>query len=251
MGTKRGSKYCKTIISDTCGAKTPLNCTDYDGILPTGSEYDAEDCLTGQDITEDIITILDEHTEELDFTGFGCCLEYEASDTEKGVTLHDVISKHESVLCDLLESCQNCSGQTKSSECIDCDNLPSNYNGLVYNTVGSGNVSLGSNYIQFSPITSYDLKYKTKLKGKYKITLEIDYTGNMVSSETFSIGISVDGQTPVTGVFNQDTIKVANNSKVMHFVLDVDKGAVLLPYFKKASTISVVIEKVKLIIEKV
>ena len=251
MAIKRSSKNCKTQVSDTCPVKTPLTCTEYDGVLPTGSEYEDDDCLTGQDIIEDIITILDEHTDQLDFSEFGCCITYEASDTEAGVKLQDVLSKHESMICDLLESCQNCSGNTSESECIDCENLPSNYNGLVYNTVGSGNVTLGSGYIQFSPIITYDLKYKTKLKGKYKITLEIDYTGNMVSSETFSIGVSVDGQQPANGVFNQDTVKVANNTKVMHFILEVDKGVVLLPYFKKATTIPVIIEKVKLIIEKV
>lgn len=251
MAIKRSSKNCKATISDTCPVKTALNCTEYDGILPTGSEYEDDDCLTGQDIVEDIISILDDHTDQLDFSNFGCCLQYEASDIEAGVTLQDVLSVHESILCSLQESCQNCSGNSESTECLDCDNLPSNFNGLVYNTVGSGNITLGGSYVNFSPINTYDLKYKTKLKGKYKITLEIDYTGSGVSSEVFSIGISIDGQQPSTGVFNQDTVKVANNTKVMHFIVEVDKGVVLLPYFKKAPTVSVIIEKVKLIIEKV
>lgn len=251
MAVKESSKNCKTQISDTCGPKTPLTCTEYDGILPTGSEYEADDCLTGQDIIEDIITILDEHTEQLDFSEFGCCITYTASDPEVGVTLQDVLSTHENLLCSLQESCQNCSSQSEDTECTDCDNFPSNYIGLVYNTAGSGNISLGGSYTNFSPINSYDLKFKTKLKGKYKITLEIDYTGSMVSNETFSVGISIDGQPPASGVFNQDIVKVANNAKAMHFIVEVDKGVVLLPYFKKAPTVSVTIEKVKLIIEKV
>ena len=58
-------------------------------------------------------------------------------------------------------------------------------------------------------------------------------------------------QQPATGVFNQDEIKVAGNNKVIQFLMNVDKGVNLLPMFKKAPTVNVVIEKVKLIIEKV
>lgn len=250
MAIKKGSKNCKATISDRCGSKTPLTCTEYEGILPQGSQFDEDDCLTGEDIIEDIISILDDHTEQLDFSDFGCCLNYTPSDIEAGLQLKDILSEHESRICDLIENCSN-APTSSEDDCVDCENLTSNFIGLVYNTSGSGNVTIGASFTQFTAITSYDLKYKTKVKGKYKITLDLDYSGNTGSSELFSVGISIDGQSPEAGVFNQDTVKVANNSKTLHFVVEVDKGVTILPVFKKATTISVVMEKVKMIIEKV
>lgn len=252
--------YCKPKLSDTClGARVNLVCTDYDGILPEGSEYDEDSCLSGQDIIEDIINILDDHTEQLDFTDFGCCLTYEASDPEVGVTLQDVMSTFEGHICDLLEKCgdvDDCGCQNSNNEptqpCnTDCDNLQPSQNGLVFHTTGIGDVTLDSTYNNFTPITSYQLNYKTKVAGVFKITIDLDYTGNTLSSETFEVGVNIDGQQPASGAFNKDTVKVANNSKTLHFVVEVGKGVNLTPSFKKASTQSVVIEKAKVIIEKV
>lgn len=249
MANKK-AKYCKPSLSDTCLHKTPLTCTEYDGILPTGSNYEEDDCLTGQDIIEDIIEILDDHTEQLDVSDFGCCLNYEASDSEKGLVIKDILSKHESILCDLIESCgSQCEEAT--TECTSCEELQPSDKGLVFNTTGVGNIDLDGDYTNFTEIVSYLLTYKTKVKGTYKITLDLDYTGDMLSSEVFYVGISLDGQTPNTGAFNQDTIKVANNTKTLHFVLDIDKNVNVITKFKKATTEVVQIEKVKIIIEKV
>lgn len=250
----KAKKSCKSRISDRCLHKVPLTCTEYEGILPVGSAYDEDDCLTGEDIIEDIINILDDHTEQLDFSEFGCCQEYEASDEEKGVQLKDILSAHESMLCDHEERITKLeSGTTESNSegCNDCEEQSSNFIGLVYNTSGVGNVTLNSSYATYSAIQTYNLKYKTKTKGTYKITLDIDFTGNSSPLEKFSVGISVDSQQPATGVFNQDEIKVDGNNKVIQFLMNVDKGANLLPMFKKAPTVNVIIEKVKLIIEKV
>lgn len=255
MAKTKNKKYCKPSISDRCLSKISLDCTEYEGLLPEGSEFDEDSCISGTDIVEDIIKILDEHTDQLDLNNFGCCIEYKASDEEDGVTLKDVLETHEAHICDIedrLDKLENGISDTgASNDCTDCDNLPSNYNGLVYNTSASGNITLNSSYTQYSAITTYDLKYKTKLKGTYKITLDISYTGNSASSELFSVGISVDGQQPSAGAFNQDTIKVANNMTTLHFIVDVDKGVNIIPVFKKASTIGVIVDKVKLIIEKV
>ena len=252
MSNKRKKNYCRPTISDTCLTKIPLTCTEYDGILPVGSQYEDDECLSGQDIIEDIINILDDHTEQLDMSEFGCCIDYTASDVEKGVVLKDVLSKHENMLCHLLENC--CNGEsdtTPTSPCQDCDEITENERGLVFNTTGVGNVTLNTAYTNFSPITSYTLNYKTKVKGTYKITVDIDYTGSTASSEQFEVGISLDGQQPTTGAFNQDTAKVANNTKTLHFITDVNKGVNINTFFKKAPSVNVVIEKVKVIIEKV
>lgn len=251
---KKIKNYCKPTIKDTCLSRINLTCTDYDGILPEGSEYDEDSCLTGQDIIEDIIGILDEHTDQLDVSDFGCCIEYTPANEEDGLVIKDILSKHENILCHLLENCckDNCNTtDNENNNCNDCDNLTENDIGLVFNTTGVGDIILNSSYSVFNPILSYLLNYKTKVKGTYKITLDIDYVGNNSSSEKFEVGINIDGQQPESGAFNKDTVKVANNDKTLHFLVEVDKGVNITPSFKKAPTVNVVIEKVKLIIEKV
>lgn len=256
-GNKKKSKnYCRPKLSDTClGSRINLVCTDYDGILPEGSAYDEDDCLTGQDIIEDIIIILDQHTEELDVKDFGCCLEYEASDKEKGLVIKDILSKHESAICHILETCcsedKGCGGDSSDSGCKECSDLTVNETGLVFNTTGVGNISINNSFNSFNPITSYALNYKTKIAGTYKITVDLDYVGNMSSSENFEVGITIDGQAPDSGAFNKDTVKVANNTKTLHFIVEVNKGVNLNVVFKKAPTATVVIEKAKVITEKV
>lgn len=253
MCKKRAKKYCKPTINDTCLSKINLVCTEYDGVLPVGSKYDEDECISGQDIIEDIIEILDDHTEQLDFSEFGCCIDYTPSDTESGLQLQDVLSKHENIICHLLENCCVDKDTTqKPEDCDDtCEDITVNHIGLVFNTTGVGNTLIDNSYANFTTITPYALNYKTKVKGVYKITLDIDYTGNFSSNEVFSVGISLDGQQPQTGAFIQDTVKVANNSVTMHFLIDTTHGVNIIPYFKKAPTILVTIEKVKLIIEKV
>ena len=67
---------CRPSIKDTCGDKVPLNCTEYWGKLPENTKLDDNDCITGNEIIEDIIDLVDKNTSDLDFSEFEGCIEY-------------------------------------------------------------------------------------------------------------------------------------------------------------------------------
>lgn len=166
-------------------------------------------------------------------------------------TINEEICKIKEDLEELKDCCDN-NNSVSDTPCSDCQDIQPNYVGWVYNSVGAGNTDLTALlFSSFAPIPSYGLNYKTKVKGKYKITVDVDYVINLSSVQSFYIGVLIDNQQPSLGAFSQDYVKLANNSKTLHFILDVDKGVNLTVAFKKALSDTATIEKVKVIIEKV
>lgn len=166
-------------------------------------------------------------------------------------SIKDDICEIKKELDDLKSCCEN-NESSSETPCNDCQDIQPNYVGWVYNSVGAGNTDLTSpSFTSFAQIPSYGLNYKTKVKGKYKITVDVDYVINLSSTQSFYVGILIDNQQPSLGAFSQDYVKLANNSKTLHFIVDVDKGVNLSIAFKKASSDTATIEKVKVIIEKV
>lgn len=247
---KNKKRYCKPRVQDTCGPKYPLTCSTYQGILPR-TESDLDECSSGEEVIEYLIESVDDIKEELDFTGFGCCIEFKKDNGEK-VTIKDVVSHLSCRITDIEENC--CTGEKPTnteSECKDCEDIKPTDKGLVFNTSGSGLIQLDSNFSQFSPINTYGLKYKTKVKGVYKITVEIKSSVFSGVHEDYSVGISIDGSQPDLGAFNQSFVSTNSTNSTITFLVSVDKGVNIEPVFKKAPTGVVRIQSVKEIIEKV
>jgi len=244
-------KNCGATISDTCGSITPLTCTKYEGDLPVGSEYDDDSCITGVEIIEDIITILDEHTEQLDFTEFDTqCLEAEASDVDEGITLKDVITDIITEVCDIKDRLKEGCNET----CTDCEDGCEEEgccNVMEYYDSSSDTVTVTSAMAAFTAVYP-TIKHKTLKGGKYKATIDLRInTLPTTPGSTFFIGISQDGLIPDTSIFTQEEIKVGGYRETVHFVFKVLPKTEITLMFKDGTGSDVAITGIKVMIEKV
>lgn len=244
---------CKTKLSDKCGSTVSSSCVDYVGDLyPTNTSLDPDDCNTVTDIIEDIINIVDQHTEDLDFSDFGDCLDYEASDEERGITLKDVLSKHEEKICDHEERIQKleegCSGSSDCKSCEDgceettgCCNILKQYDSLSQELLINQNAWTNS--------TNNSLTYKASKTGTYKIVVEIAETSSVLTNQNAFIGISLNGFDPLNDLYSQCKIS-HKHTKTLNFITKMKFNDTLRLSYKKGTT-DYSLEYVKMFVEKV
>ena len=85
-------------ISHTCGERTYLICSEYEGTVNTDSSLIEESCLNGQEVVQDIYNQL----ENLDLSALGeLCLSYVQEDNKNIVK--NVLLKFEEEICNLKE----------------------------------------------------------------------------------------------------------------------------------------------------
>ncbi len=85
-------------ISHTCGERTYLICSEYEGSVNTDSSLAEESCLNGQEVVQDIYNQL----ENLDLSALGeLCLTYVQEDNKNIVK--NVLLKFEEEICNLKE----------------------------------------------------------------------------------------------------------------------------------------------------
>ena len=85
-------------ISHTCGERTYLICSEYEGTVNTDSSLIEESCLNGQEVVQDIYNQL----ENLDLSALGeLCLEY-VQENNKNI-VKNVLLKFEEEICNLKE----------------------------------------------------------------------------------------------------------------------------------------------------
>ena len=85
-------------ISHTCGERTYLICSEYEGTVNTDSSLIEESCLNGQEVVQDIYNQL----ENLDLSALGeLCLEY-VQESGKNI-VKNVLLKFEEEICNLKE----------------------------------------------------------------------------------------------------------------------------------------------------
>lgn len=85
-------------ISHTCGEKTFLVCSEYEGTVNTDSSLIEESCLNGQEVVQDIYNQL----ENLDLSALGeLCLTY-VQENNKNI-VKNVLLKFEEEICNLKE----------------------------------------------------------------------------------------------------------------------------------------------------
>jgi hypothetical protein len=86
---------CHNKISHTCGERTYLICSEYEGTVNTDSSLTEESCLNGQEVVQDIYNQL----ENLDLSALGeLCLEY-VQVSGKNV-VKNVLLKFEEKICE-------------------------------------------------------------------------------------------------------------------------------------------------------
>ena len=105
-------------ISHTCGEKTFLVCSEYEGTVNSDSSLVEESCLNGQEVVQDIYNQL----ENLDLSALGeLCLEYVQEDNKNIVK--NVLLKFEEKICEyeerinLLENRPLC--EMPLGDCVD------------------------------------------------------------------------------------------------------------------------------------
>lgn len=243
------AKKCKPTLSDRCLATMNAKCVDYEGLLRENSTLDEDDCINVEEVIDDIIIAVDQNTDDLNFTEFGCCIEYEASDTDRGVTLKDVVGTHESMLCDIVkrldgEEVQECQTSCEDS-CEDdncCDILKK------FDSLSSQISVVSSNWVNS---TTQELQYKATKKGTYKFTFEL---GVNVSSAAMSFyaGLSLNGLTPESSLFSQVLVNSSNSNTVTFITkMATNDVARFASKIVSGSPYTFILDYVKIIVEKV
>ena len=91
-------KKCNNKISHTCGERTYLICSEYEGSVNSDSSLIEESCLNGQEVVQDIYNQL----ENLDLSALGeLCLTY-VQENNKNI-VKNVLLKFEEEICNLKE----------------------------------------------------------------------------------------------------------------------------------------------------
>lgn len=117
-------------ISHTCGERTYLICSEYEGSVNSDSSLIEESCLNGQEVVQDIYNQL----ENLDLSALGeLCLTYVQEDNKNIVK--NVLLKFEEEICNLKEELETVKNRQicdiPITECLpngfdcligDCDN---------------------------------------------------------------------------------------------------------------------------------
>lgn len=239
---------CKPKLSDRC--LNPMNavCVDYDGILLETTTLDPDDCNTVEDVIEDVINQVDENTSDLDFTEFESCLEIEASDEDRGVTIKDVISVHDTEICDLKEQLENLRNPDET-ECEtgcceeenDCCSILKKYDSVI------GEVE--SKADAWEDTTQDALMYKALKMGTYKFTFEFGINSAMLTTQTTFAGISMNGFDPGANAFEQTLITTYNSNTVVFIKKLLVNDVVRLSLKRNGSTY--IFDAIKMIVEKV
>lgn len=242
------AKKCKPTLSDRCLATMNAKCVDYEGILRENSTLDEDGCINVEEVIEDIIVAVDQNTEDLNFTEFGCCLEYEVSDTDRGLTLKDVASTHESMLCDIvkrLDGEEVQEGCTKYGEdrCEDdnCCEILKKFDSLT--------TPYTVNSADWKNNTSTELQYKATKRGTYKFTFELGINTSS-SALSFTAGLSLNGLTPESSLFSQVVVN-SQNSNTVTFISKMSTNDTARFATKSISGAAYILDYVKVIVEKI
>lgn len=203
------AKKCRPKISDRCG--TPMNsvCVDYDGILLENSTLDPEECNTVEDVIEDLVNQVDQNTAELTFGQYESCLEIEPSNVERGLTARDILTAHETEICDLKQQfidLRNPDEPECQSECCDdeggCCSILKKYDAYSAEFVIDQET--------WTPSTTTELQYKASKIGTYKFTFELGISMENEPGTSANVGLSLNGLDPLSNLFEQTTTSFYN-----------------------------------------
>jgi len=243
------AKKCKPELSDRCFPTINARCVDYEGILRENSTLDEDDCLNVEEVIEDLTVAIDQTTEDLNFSEFGCCLEYEVSDSDRGLTLKDVVGAHESLLCDIVkrldgeevpENCNNC-GEENCEDDTCCE---------ILKKFDAYSTTLNVTTTDWLNSTATELQYKATKTGTYKFTFELGINASNQTTATFNVGLSLNGFAPLTSLFSQ-VLVTTYNSNTVTFVVKMQTNDIARFSTKKQTEATYVLNYVKMIVEKI
>lgn len=246
------SRDCKIKISDRCFPRTNAVCVDYEGTLVRPGGLDEDMCHNTEDAIDHLADLVDEILEDINLSGLGCCLAYTITDEEKGLTVSDVLSSHEGMLCDHEERLDNieencCRGKISPKQEDECGKPINNTVSFLYHSFGVGSVNIDNTYSSFKyiPNSSFeDLLYKCEFVGTYKVTVE---TKTNTSSSSISVGLSKNNFAPLASPFSQTRIE-SGNYNTTTFIIEADKNDELKIKYKQESG-NTVITTVKMMVE--
>lgn len=239
---------CKSKLSDRC--LTPMNavCVDYDGILLETTTLDPNDCNSVEDVIEDIVNQVDENTEDLNFTDFDSCLDIEPSDEDRGLTVKDVITAHDSAICALQEQLNDLSNPDQlecEDECCEDDGCCS-----ILKKFDVRSTPLTANKVGWGVVTDAELTYKASKLGTYKFTFELGINDETEITQTCYVGLSLNGFDPLTNLFEQVLVTAYNNNTVT-FVKKMLPNDVARFATKHGQDGAYTFDYVKMVVEKV
>lgn len=242
---------CKSKFNNTCIELISSDCVDYNSdIYRENTTLDKDDCNTVTDVLEDLTLGLEEVEKQLDFSGFGCCIDYEAEDSEKGLTIKDIVSTHEGLLCEYDarleklekgESNGDCGCKKDDCNDDDCCNILKKHD--------SYSTALTISNTNWVKSTNSSLEYKATKGGVYEIILEFVEDIETESYNEAGLGISLNGFDPNNNLFEQ--VKISpRHTKTVVFVVNMKLNDVARVAYKKLND-NYKLEYIKMIVKKV
>lgn len=241
---------------DTCGGKKHYaNCVKHEGNIPEHGDLKSCDCHSVQDVLNDLSAMADEAYEQTHLDIIAPCLTFEKDKFDKvenAVAIQTIASK----LCEVVSHI----GLDAAEECPECVDPCSNNStgccdtGVVFAGYTSGEIFINtSNATNWTAITTsgYNLEYTATKDGNYKVTLDVGCLEEDVNGRAW-VGIGVNTVSPEAGnPFSEYLLDPDFNSKTVHFFLrNIKKNDILKLKFK-ATSASITIDGIKMLIEKV
>lgn len=240
-------KGCQSSYSDRCDVTVSTDCVDYQGFLRENTSIDEKDCYTLTDVIEDLTLAVDQLEEELDFSDFeSCCIDFEPSDSDKGLTVKDVISTLSSVVCEYIQKGEKV--KDDDCGCNKCDDGCEENSCCVILKKFESNTSV-INITSNSWVKNNTLSYKADKEGTYEVILELVEDIETTNTNKALIGISLDSFDPENSIFSQVTIS-PRHPKTIHFITKMIPTSTVRVAFKKTDN-NYKLEYVKMIVKKI
>lgn len=243
-------KDCKDNKRDTCFGRKSASCVDYYGCLSDNTSLDEEKCYDMEEVLCESFNLIDELFDRIDVSHLGCCLDYTVDDEKEGLSLSEVLSSFEGVLCDHEERLNKIDEPNVNEGCAvkdECGEPISKCVTFEYAGFGTGDVVIDNGYSVFKklPGVGYsDLAYKIKRKGKAKVTVEV--YGDSLG--VLSVGLSKNNFEPLNTPLSQSVMSGVVLTTV--FLEEVNNNDILEVKFRNISG-NPTINTVKFVVEQI
>lgn len=238
---------------NTCGKISPAKCIKYEGNIAEHGELISCDCHSIEEVVEDLSEMADQAYEQTHYPLNADCLTL-VKDKDGNVENAAAVQAIATKLCEIAGSL----GLTEDSaceECVDpCSTGSDCCGGVVYAAHAQGEIFINNTTAPaWTIITTdgYNLEYTVQKAGNYKVTLDIGCANEDPAGKCM-VGIGVNSTDPEAGnPFAEYTLYPDFNSKTMHFFIRSLKKNDIMKLKFKSTNLSLTIDGVKMLIEKV
>lgn len=238
---------------NTCGKISPAKCIKYEGNIAEHGDLISCDCHSIEEVVEDLSAMADEAYEQTHYPLNADCLQL-LKDKEGNVENAAAVQAIATKLCEVAEAIGLSNTGSECEECIDpCSTGNDCCGGVVYTNYTSGEIFVSDVMMpNWTIVTTsqYNMEYKVQKSGNYKVTLDVGCTEEDPNGRC-KIGIGVNSSDPEAGnPFAEHELIPEFNSKTLHFFLrSLKKGDIMKLKFKGEAQ-TVLIDGLKMIIEK-